>query len=85
MKTDLETLVGMRFSSLDSIADVLKKTFGAIDPRVFESESERLESQDFCLDASLDSRAEDGDYEDFVLWYLKDNDNNYYITEVNIL
>lgn len=68
---ELEKLIGSRFRYIGDIAESLKEKVNII-----QSESERLDGLDFMLD---------GEYEDetpFTLYYLKDNDGLFYITEV---
>ena len=77
----IQNLENSRFENLKQITDRLKE-FGAENPHVFHSESERLEDQDFILDGTL-KKESDEDFNYFTLYYIKDNAGNYYITESN--
>lgn len=69
---ELNNLVGKRFKYLKDISSQLKEN-----NTIIKSESERLQGLDFILD---------GEYLDetpFSIYYLVDNNNLLYITEVN--
>ena len=82
-KVNLECLVGNRFSDVDNIISKLTK-LGAKDPQVFISESDKVEGQDDMLEGCLNTNPiNDEENHDFSLFYIKTNENKYYITEVN--
>lgn len=72
----MERLVGRRFENLDelknSIEEITHKKVGTI----IESESDRIESTDYMIDFEFEL------FDIHTIFYLKDNANRYYITEV---
>jgi len=82
-KINLECLVGCRFSDVDKVMSKLTE-LGAKNPHVLESESNKIEGQDDMLDGCLNANPiNDEENDDFSLFYIKTNSNQYYITEVN--
>ena len=82
----LESLVGLRFETTEKLEEWLKHNFDAESPSVSENEDDEddeIEGTDFRLDCALDTLSEIGEYNDFELFYLKDRQGNYYITEIN--
>ena len=75
MKT-LDILVGKRYENLELLKNDIEIITGKNINTIIESESDRLEEMDFLIDYEF----EEGDIH--TLFYLKDNDGNYYITEV---
>ena len=81
-RVNLDYLVGCRFSTIEEIGDSLLDN-GAENPYVYESDTDAVElfKSDFSLDGCLNlNEDEDGD-DGFTLFYIKDNEDNYYITE----
>ena len=78
-KVNLDLLVGNRFSTIEELTSKLKN-WGAENPHVFESESELLEGGDLQLDGCVNKDSDD-DSDYFTLYYIRDRQNNYYITE----
>lgn len=72
----MERLVGRRFENLDelknSIEEITHKKVGTI----IESESDRIDGTDYMIDFEF------GLFDIHTIFYLKDNANRYYITEV---
>ena len=79
---ELEKFVGCRYKRLEDIVNDLKKLeYDA--PTIGEDQSP-IPGQDFQLICSLNPELKQGkEYMDFTFFYLKDRENNYYITEVN--
>jgi hypothetical protein len=71
-----ENLVGLRYSSLEVMSKKLTSVFGE-EIEVSESDAELTEEMDNQLVFAMDESELDVD-----LYYLKDNADNYYITEV---
>ena len=80
-KVNLDLLVGYRFSTIEELTATLKN-WGAENPHVFESESEILEDMDFQLDGCVNQGSDD-DSDYFTLYYIRDRQIDYYITETN--
>ena len=78
-KVNLDLLVGYRFSTIEELTATLKN-MGAENPHAFESESELLEGGDLQLDGCVNKDSDD-DSDYFTLYYIRDRQNNYYITE----
>ena len=76
MKLFLEKLVGRRYSNLDLLKHDIELITGKIVTNIIESESERFEELDFMIDYEFE------EFDIHTIFYLKDNGNNYYITEV---
>jgi len=76
-----ENLVGYRFKSLDKVNERLSKDFGC-KLKAFEYEREDCVKRDMPdLDDQL-ACAIEHEQIDLDLYYIKDNGNRYYITEV---
>ena len=71
-----ERLVGRRFKTLDELKVEIEKITQKKVNAVIESESDRLEETDFMIDYEFEL------FDIHTMFYLKDNANNYYITEV---
>ena len=73
----LEKLVGHRYANLD----LIKKDIELLTKRnvksIIKSESERIEECDFMIDFCY----EDNEWDIDTIYYLKDNADQYYITE----
>ena len=69
-------LVGRRFKTLDELKEEIEKITQKKVNSIIESESDRLEGTDFMIDYEFDL------FDIHTMFYLKDNANNYYITEV---
>lgn len=74
---ELEKLVGRRFDDIDKVKEGIEEVSGRKVNVICESMSERLEGCDFMIDFDF----ADSDIVQ-TIFYLKDNANNYYITEV---
>ena len=72
----MERLVGRRFKTLDELKVEIEKITQKKVNAVIESESDRLEETDFMIDYEFEL------FDIHTMFYLKDNANNYYITEV---
>ena len=72
----MERLVGKRFKTLDELKEEIEKITQKKVNSIIESESDRLEGTDFMIDYEFDL------FDIHTMFYLKDNANNYYITEV---
>ena len=77
----LDSLLHKRFVSLESINDYIK-SYGYKNTVVIKNEFEIFEDCDYLLDGSLNPNSENSKYDDFSIWYIFDNTDNYYITEV---
>lgn len=73
----MNKLIGKRFKSLKDLKDEISLLTGRRCVNCIESESERIEECDFMLDVEFEN-----DDDVYTIFYLKDNANNYYITEV---
>lgn len=71
----LEKLVGKRFNSLKELKKEIEILTNKTVNIIMESESENFEGCDNIIDVEID-------YNIFEIYYLIDNANNYYITEV---
>ena len=74
----LSFLVHHRFRSLDRIRETIERATGRKIHAIAESQTEPFEGGDFMIDYEFEDRV--GDV--LTMFYLKDNANNYYITEV---
>ena len=72
----LEDLVGRRYATLEQLKNDIEALSGKKVNTIFESEDVFAE-----LDYMIDYEFEEQD-DVYTLFYLKDNANNYYITEV---
>ena len=72
----LERLVGRRYKNLELLKNDIETLTGKTISTIFESESERFEYLDFMIDFEFE------EFDIHIIFYLKDNGNNYYITEV---
>ena len=72
----MEKLVGRRFKTLEELKEEIEKITQKKVNSIIESESDRLEETDFMIDYEFEL------FDIHTMFYLKDNANNYYITEV---
>ena len=72
----MERLVGRRFNTLDELKEEIEKLTQKKVNSIIESESDRLEDTDYMIDYEFEL------FDIHTMFYLKDNANNYYITEV---
>ena len=72
----MERLVGRRFKSLDELKAEIEKITQKKVNTVIESESDRPEGTDYMIDYEFEL------FDIHTMFYLKDNADNYYITEV---
>ena len=72
----LERLVGRRYKNLELLKNDIETLTGKTISTILESESERFEDMDFMIDFEFE------EFDIHTIFYLKDNGNNYYITEV---
>lgn len=72
----MKTLVGMRFDSLEKLKEHIEKNTNKSVRAIIESESERDEAMDYMIDFEFEVA------NIHTIFYLKDNANRYYITEV---
>ena len=72
----LEKLVGRRYANLELLKNDIETLTGKTISTILESESERFEDMDFMIDFEFE------EFDIHTIFYLKDNGNNYYITEV---
>ena len=75
-KTNLNSLVGERFSTLEELKRKIEILTGKKVTTIIESESERPEGTDFMIDFEYE------EWDIHTIFYLKDNGGKYYITEV---
>ena len=75
-KTNLNSLVGERFSTLEELKERIEFLTGKKVNTIVESESERPEGTDFMIDFEYE------EWDIHTIFYLKDNNEKYYITEV---
>ena len=75
IKEIMESLVGRRYKNIRDIENLLREQTGEA-VYLYPSVSELLPTQDYLIDGEIGN----GNY--FGLWYLKDNADQYYITEV---
>ncbi len=73
----LEKLVGRRYENLDLLKNDIEVLSGKKVNAIFESESEVFADLDYMIDYEFEEMDDI-----YTLYYLKDNANNYYITEV---
>ena len=72
----LERLVGRRYATLELLKNDIEILTGDKVIAIIESEFERFEEMDYMIDYELKK------FGIGTLFYLKDNADNYYITEV---
>ena len=72
----MERLVGRRFKTLDELKAEIEKITQKKVNTVIESESDRPEGTDYMIDYEFEL------FDIHTMFYLKDNAENYYITEV---
>lgn len=72
----LEKLVGCRFSSLDEIKKKIELYTERKVKSIIESESDRPKDTDNMIDFEYE------EWDIHTIFYLRDNGNKYYITEV---
>lgn len=72
----LNKLVGKRFYTLDEIKNEIEKNADIKVSCIMESESEKPDGTDFMIDIEFER------FNIYTIFYLLDNDNRYYITEV---
>ena len=72
----MERLVGRRFKTLDELKAEIEKITQKKVNTVIESESDRPEGTDYMIDYEFEM------FDIHTMFYLKDNADNYYITEV---
>ena len=72
----MERLVGRRFKTLDELKAEIEKITQKKVNAVIESESDRPEGTDYMIDYEFEL------FDIHTMFYLKDNADNYYITEV---
>ena len=73
----LEDLVGRRYKNLELLKKDIEKLSGKKVNTIFESELEVFAELDYMIDYEFEEMDDV-----YTLFYLKDNANNYYITEV---
>jgi len=73
-----EKIVGKRYENLDMLKADIETCLKREVETIIESESERTEELDFMIDYCFT----DDEDEIETMYYLKDNDGRYYITEV---
>lgn len=72
----VERLVRKRFKTLEELKEEIERITQRKVNVVIESESDRPEGTDYMIDYEFEP------FDIHTLFYLKDNANNYYITEV---
>lgn len=72
----LEKLVGRRYETLELLKHDIELLIGKKVNTIIESDSDRFEHQDFMIDYEFE------EFDIHTLFYLRDNENRYYITEV---
>ena len=72
----LEKLIGRRYETLESLKNDIEDLSGRKVNAIIESESERFEDMDYMIDFEFE------EFDIHTLFYLKDNADRYYITEV---
>lgn len=72
----LEKLVGRRYETLELLKNDIEILSGKKVNTIIESESDRLDEMDFMIDYEFE------DFDIHTIFYLKDNADRYYITEV---
>jgi hypothetical protein len=78
LSSKLRKIVGKRYENLQLLKHDIEILTGEIIKEISESESDRLEEMDFMIDFYFENE----EFEVHTLFYLKDNDGKYYITEV---
>jgi hypothetical protein len=74
---DLKPLEGLRVKSLKELKKWIENLTNKKVVSIFESESEPIDGSDNMIDYEFKNNDEV-----YTIFYLKDNANNYYITEV---
>ena len=72
----LEKLIGRRYETLELLKYDIEILTNKKVNAIIESESERLEEMDFMIDFEFE------EFDINTIYYLKDNADRYYITEV---
>lgn len=72
----MERLVGKRFENLDKLKNSIEEITHRKVGTIIESESDRIDGTDYMIDFEF------GRFDIHTIFYLKDNANRYYITEV---
>ncbi len=72
----LEKLVGRRYENLELLKNDIEVLSGKKVNAIIESESDRFDEMDYMIDYEFE------EFDIHTLFYLKDNANRYYITEV---
>lgn len=83
--TSMESLVGQRFKNFEEIDNRIYNKTGIkvkLDYDEQWNEEERLEGYDYCLKTNTTVNDEDLCYLD--VYFIRDNSNQYYITEVSL-
>lgn len=75
----LEKLVGKRYATLELLKNDIEILTDKKIEFIAESQSDRFEDMDFMIDYYFNDDDVDSVY---TMFYLLDNGNNYYITEV---
>ena len=73
----IEKMVGKRYASLDEIKKEIEKLTGVKVAEIIKSSSDNIKDTDFMLDFEFED-----DSDVYTIFYLKDNAENYYITEI---
>lgn len=72
----LEKLVGRRYETLELLRNDIEILTGKKVNAIIESESDRFDEMDYMIDYEFE------EFDIHTLFYLKDNADRYYITEV---
>lgn len=72
----LEQLVGRRYENLELLKNDIEILTGKNVNAIIESESDRFDEMDYMIDYEFE------EFDIHTLFYLKDNADRYYITEV---
>lgn len=72
----LEKLIGRRYETLELLRNDIEILTGKKVNTIIESESDRPEETDFMIDIEFE------EFDITTIFYLKDNADRYYITEV---
>ena len=73
----LSSIIGTRYATLEELKEVLEEKLDKKVTSIFESESENFAITDNMIDYEVEN---DGNV--YTLYYLRDNENKYYITEI---
>lgn len=86
IEVTVRTIVGERFKDFESIKNRLNETllFSELELKVEFIEHSIIEGTDFHLMLSVCSDRDEEFFADFDVWYLKDNEDNYYITGADL-